>query len=842
MSSTSPGSQWLYADGPVASAVMRAPWSHTSLGPISHWTASQKTLVNTILASPLPTLLLWGRDLLQIYNDAYAQIMGGRHPCGVGQKTADCWPETWHFHAPIYARVFDGEHVHIQDQEFLLDGPDGPEAHFFSVAYSPARDDAGAIFGVIVITTDSTSRIRMERLTSALLSKSVAARQQMIHLFKQAPGFMVMLRGPEFIVELANDAYLSLAGVNNIIGKKLKDAIPAAQQQGFTSILDEVFATGRPFVADHMPIQLPRGPDGAMEQRFLDFVYQPLRDTDGQVHCILVEGNDVTEQYLASAELARVNQALGCNVARLEAGERRQRLLARLSDSLRSASEAEVATAACELTAPFLGLSGMVSYAVQHDDPGLQLEWQWRGGSSAPGMWMARSLDDFGPGKGEMLREGHSFRCSDTASDPGLAAHCAQFGVGAVLVIPLLQAGRLAFLLVLHTELPRPWADEDVALAAEVAQRTCLALEAARTRAQPRLEHDLSRHIFDSMPEGFGMLDRDWRVIYMNPEGLRLGQRCAAEALGHDHWEVWPEVRGTALEAAYRRVARSGMPETLEQLVSFDPERSLWLELRVQRTRAGELVILFHDITERKALDQAMQDVSRHKDEFLATLAHELRNPLAPICASADLLTQSTYATERVKKVGAIIRRQSNIMRNLIDDLLDVSRVTQGFVTLNMVAVDTGAVLQCALEQVAPALASHGHVLSTDLPAAPLWVAGDAARLVQVVANLLSNAIKYTHGGGSIGVRIGSDGVQVLISVSDTGIGMPHAFLAKAFDLFSQAERTPDRIQGGLGIGLSLVRSLVQLHHGKVTAESDGPGRGSRFTVSLPRIEAPPID
>ncbi len=657
--------QWPLNGSDMAAAIAQVNWASTPFGPLDTWPASFKTLVGSLLDSPLPTLLLWGKDLRQLYNDAFRDIMGGRHPCGLGQATRECWPETWAFSEPIYKRVLEhGRPVHLQDQEFVIMPSGIPESRFFTISYSPARNESGQVIGIMVVTIETTTRVQMERLNAALLNKSISAREQMKHMFKQAPGFMVMLRGPEHIVELANDAYLALSGVSNIIGKRLRDAIPESEKQGFIKILDKVFTSGIPFVAKNMPIQLPRAADGVLEQRFLNFVYQPLRDADGFVHCIFVEGTDVTDQYRQAEELARVNRELAA-------------------------------------------------------------------------------------------------------------------------------------------------------------------------------ERDEGRAILDGMSDGFGLLDREWRLVYMNSEGLRLAQRQADQAIGHNHWEVWPEVRGTQLETVYRRVAETGMPESFEQLITLEPEPPFWLEVRVQRTPAGELAIFYHDITDRKALEITMEDVTRHRDEFLVTLAHELRNPLAPICASADLLSQGPPAPERVKKVGAIIRRQSAIMKNLIDDLLDVSRVTQGFVKLEMATVDMTGVLHCALEQVSPSLEAHGHSLVTEIPEMELWVSGDEHRLVQIVTNLLNNAIKYTHCGGCITVKVERKGAATVLTVSDTGVGMPPDFVSKAFDLFSQAERTPDRIQGGLGIGLSLVKSLVTLHAGTVVAQSEGPGRGSMFTVTLPHVDGP---
>lgn len=224
------------------------------------------------------------------------------------------------------------------------------------------------------------------------------------------------------------------------------------------------------------------------------------------------------------------------------------------------------------------------------------------------------------------------------------------------------------------------------------------------------------------------------------------------------------------------------------------------------------------------------------KDEFLAMLAHELRNPLAPISAAADLLLLGQIEAATLQRISTVIGRQVLHMTGLIDDLLDVSRVTRGMVTLSESALDMRDVVGDAIEQIRPLLELKGHRLSIQLAQQASVVSGDKKRLVQVVANLLVNAVKYTMPNGSICITLETDSDQVALSVSDNGVGMSASLVNRVFDLFAQGERTSDRSQGGLGIGLALVKSLVTLHRGTVTAASAGPGSGSRFTVAFPLL------
>ncbi|NUZ05570.1 hybrid sensor histidine kinase/response regulator [Piscinibacter koreensis] len=242
------------------------------------------------------------------------------------------------------------------------------------------------------------------------------------------------------------------------------------------------------------------------------------------------------------------------------------------------------------------------------------------------------------------------------------------------------------------------------------------------------------------------------------------------------------------------------------------------------------------DITEHVQREQALLESSRRKDEFLAMLAHELRNPLAPIAAAAYVLQVAHGDAAKIERASAIIDRQVRHMVALVDDLLDVARVTRGQVTLAREELDLQRAVGEAVEQVRPVIEARRHQLTVSTAPGRVLVFGDAKRLVQVITNLLTNAAKYTPEGGRIAIDLAVDAATVHLSVSDSGQGMTPELVAHCFDLFVQAERARDRAAGGLGIGLPLVRSLVELHGGSVAAESAGPGHGSRFTVTLPRI------
>jgi signal transduction histidine kinase/ActR/RegA family two-component response regulator len=235
----------------------------------------------------------------------------------------------------------------------------------------------------------------------------------------------------------------------------------------------------------------------------------------------------------------------------------------------------------------------------------------------------------------------------------------------------------------------------------------------------------------------------------------------------------------------------------------------------------------------------AMREVDQRKDEFLAMLGHELRNPLAPIRAASDLLRLPSLDPDRIRQTSEIISRQVKHMTGLIDDLLDLSRVSRGLVTLDETLLDARLIVTGAVEQVRPLVDARRHRVTIRIPPGAAFVHGDQKRLVQILANVLNNAAKYTPEGGEIVVAMGADDDSVSYTVSDNGIGIAPHMIGQVFDMFAQAERSSDRSQGGLGIGLALVKNLVALHGGRVSVASEGIGKGSRFTVTLPRVAAP---
>ncbi len=319
------------------------------------------------------------------------------------------------------------------------------------------------------------------------------------------------------------------------------------------------------------------------------------------------------------------------------------------------------------------------------------------------------------------------------------------------------------------------------------------------------------------------------------------------DVLGKPLREALPEVAAQGFVAVLDEVVRSKQPYTARSRSIKLARRSdgvleehffdfVFQPLVDDSGEVGGVAAVGHDVTELSKARQDAEVANRAKDEFLAMLGHELRNPLAPILTALQLLRlRGVEAGERERQV---IERQVQHLVSLVDDLLDVSRITRGKIHINARPIDLSEVVAKAIETASPLLEQKGHDLQIDVPRRGLVVDGDADRLAQVVANLLTNAAKYTENGGRISVHAAAVAGEVVLRVRDTGIGIAPEMLPRVFDLFVQERQALDRAQGGLGLGLAIVRSLVNLHGGRVGAHSDGPGHGSEFVVALPRSTA----
>jgi PAS domain S-box-containing protein len=333
----------------------------------------------------------------------------------------------------------------------------------------------------------------------------------------------------------------------------------------------------------------------------------------------------------------------------------------------------------------------------------------------------------------------------------------------------------------------------------------------------------------------------DGVILSWNAGAERLFGYAPDEAVGRPITLIIPPERHDEEHEILARIARGERVEHFETVRVSKQGRRIDISLTVSpvRDRAGRVVgasKVARDITDRKRAEEALREADRRKDQFIALLAHELRNPLAPLRNGLQVMGLAGADDNAVAQARDMMERQLGHMVRLIDDLLDVARISQNKMELRRSRVLLMDVLRGAVETARPAIEAAGHELIISLPPEPVHLDADLTRLAQVFSNLLTNSAKYTERGGRIWLAAERRGGEVVVSVRDTGIGIPADALPRIFDMFSQVGRSIERSTGGLGIGLALVKGLVEMHDGTVTAASDGPGKGSTFTVKLPAL------
>jgi signal transduction histidine kinase/BarA-like signal transduction histidine kinase len=714
-------------------------WSSSPLGPPDQWSPALRNAVSLILESEFPMYVAWGPQLALLYNAAFIPLLDGTHPAALGRPLAQVWPDRWPGLKPLVERALAGHATYGEDVPSPVDRDGKPYNAWFTLAYSPVRDDAGTVRGMLCVTSETTQRVQLERRHAVQLQVVDSLRR---------------LHHPSDIIESAC----------TLLGKHL---------------------------------ELERA------------CYVETDEADG-------------------------------------------------------------------------------SFEVMHD---------WARDAGTPLIGRRARLDDFGPQALALLRTGSPLAVRDAMADPRLPARGERYaaaGARAILVVPKIRRGQLVAALVGYATQARDWNEEAQRLAADIAERSWEALD--RVRAEQALRDAVARQTTLLDMNEFRLEVSDLLRRLNDPAqiftqtGAMLGRFLQASRVLYGDYDadkqlvtfhsnytdgIVAELNGTFPAALFgtANLASLGQATWVSSDLQRDPRTSgpdVWpnyaaLQIRsavvvplnrngaltsclfindnLPRLWSADIVRLIEDVAERAwsavervRAEEALRLADRRKDEFLAMLAHELRNPLAPISAAAQLLTLGPPDNARVERTSAIIARQVAHMTGLIDDLLDVSRVTRGLVVLAREQVDLRRVIGDAVEQVRPLIEARRHQLALHLSTEPAIVEGDPKRLVQVIANLLNNAAKYTHEDGRLSIWMGITPEQVLVSVSDNGIGISAELLPTVFELFSQAERTPDRSQGGLGLGLALVKSLVELHGGMVTAASEGRNHGSEFTIRLPRL------
>jgi PAS domain S-box-containing protein len=348
----------------------------------------------------------------------------------------------------------------------------------------------------------------------------------------------------------------------------------------------------------------------------------------------------------------------------------------------------------------------------------------------------------------------------------------------------------------------------------------------------------LYRAMIEDMREGALALNDASQIVYCNKHFAHLMKCDRGRLIGASVLPFVPDASRAFFACMNETTTGSGQRGELTLRAADGELVPVFCALnRINLDGSDVFCLIVTDLTNQHHREE-LQAESRRKDEFLAMLAHELRNPIAPIRNAAELLRLKGLADPALQRARAVIDRQVTQLARLVDDLLDVSRIRSGKIRLNREPVDLASVISFAVETARPLIEERNHQLELDLPAELMMVEGDAARLSQVLANLLNNAAKFTPARGFIWVEVQREQGEARIAVRDSGVGISEDMAPRLFDLFAQAESTLGRSQGGLGIGLTLVRSLVEMHGGSVKVHSDGIGKGSEFVVRLPLLAA----
>ncbi len=645
--------------------------------------------------------------------------------------------------------------------------------------------------------------------------------------------------GPK-LIKLYNDAYRPMLGASKhprALGAVGRDIWPEIWPI-IEPMLEGVMARGEATWSDDRRLLLDR--NGYLEECYFTFSYSPIRDESDDVGGIFTAVTETTERVL---------------------GERR---LQTLRDLTARSSEARDVEEACRLAAKTLA-------ANSHDMPfallylidegrkqarltaGAGIE---AGAPASPPLvelstasalaWpLARVAES---GQGELVE---ALRRKFASLPRGAWPEAPQ----SALLLPITLPGHpLPMALLVAAVSPRraldePYRDFYDRVAGQIAATLAgaLACEEERKRADAgaavRESEQRFARFMRHLPGLAWIKDLQGRYVYANEATEKAFCSPGESLYGKTDEELFPADTAAQFRENDRHALASPAGLLTEDAVEHKDgllHHSLVSKFPIlgcggQPSFVGGMAI---DISERKQMEQVLTEANRRKDEFLAMLAHELRNPLAPIRNAAQVLKLVGPLEPKQEWAREVIERQTQHLMRIVDDLLDVSRITRGRIVLRREPLELSAVINRAIETSRPLVEARRQQLSVSLPPQPVRLEGDLARLVQVVANLLNNAAKYTDEGGQIRLEAVREGDEAVIRVHDNGMGLPAELLPHVFDLFTQADGSLDRSQGGLGIGLTLVRHLVEMHDGKVEAKSDGPGRGSEFVVRLPALSA----
>ncbi|MFL6673391.1 MAG: PAS domain S-box protein [Massilia sp.] len=553
----------------------------------------------------------------------------------------------------------------------------------------------------------------------------------------------------------------------------------------------------------------------------------PLFGQDGSLRKWVGMAIDIDERH--RAQLA------------LRESEANQAFVLKLADMLRSLSDAcQVEATACPMLCEYIHADRVAFADIEGDDYLLRYSYD----KGMPPLARHGRIADFGAALAPAYRSGNPVAVEDVAADPRFSEdereHLLAQGIGSFAGIMLNKDGHWVGALGVQCKHARAWTKGELDLTREVGDRIWSAAQRARAETALRESEALFRALADASPALIWQIDAVGNALYLNQRYVEVTGLSREQLLGKGwHQVLHPDDR-EAYVAATEAALRERRPYQLRVRARFRDGAWHWFETHAAPRFSADGEYRGHvgisiDITEEVSAEESLREADRRKDEFLATLAHELRNPLAPISNAVHLL-RHPEGRRRADKIVEMVGRQVRHIVRLVDDLMEVSRITRGKIELEKQPVALADIIQAAVETSQPAIEQGRHQIDVALPDQPLRVNGDKVRLTQVFTNLLNNAAKYTNRGGQIRLSARREGGWAVVEVLDNGVGIAPDQLPHVFEMFVQGHRTEGRGQGGLGIGLTMVRNLVQMHGGQVEAHSAGLGQGSKFVVRLPLL------
>jgi PAS domain S-box-containing protein len=716
---------------------------------------------------------------------------------------------------PALRALREGRVVDLANHTVLVcrDGTERP----IDDSAAPMRDEAGVTMGAVLVFRDVTEKRRADEVRAQLAA------------IIQSSDDAILSKTLDGVIRSWNVGAERLFGYTSdeTIGQHITLLIPPDRLDEETTILSRLRKGER---VDHFET-VRRRKDGRLVD--ISLTVSPVKDQDGRVIGASKIARDVTDRKRADAALRE--------------SEGRHRFLAELGAATQPLTDpAQVLEATARMLAEHLQVDRCAYAEVENEAIFVITGDHTRGVPSIVGRWPVAA---FGAECERLMLANEPYVVDDVDADPRAGSELLayrQTNIQSVICVPLHKAGKLVAAMAVHQRTARNWTAPEIELVRTVAERCWESLERARDARSLKEAADRLALAFDAARLGDWSWDAANDLVTFSPRAAEIfGVADGTQLTGTKMEELLhPEDRDRARLEVDRAVQARAQYDVEYRVIRRDGAE-VWVSAkgRGQYSPDGSVVGLLgvvQDITERKRLEQELRDrarelveADRKKDDFIALLAHELRNPLAPVLTGLQVMRLSGDAAA-VAKARAMMDRQLSHMVRLIDDLLDVSRMSRNKLHLQKTRVLLAEVVSHAVEAAGPAVEAAGHQLHVSLPAEPIVLDADLTRLAQVFGNILTNSAKYTERGGQIWLTAQRHDGEAVVSIRDTGIGLPADALTRVFDMFSQVDRPVERMTGGLGIGLALVKALVEIHGGKVTAQSPGPGAGSTFTVRLP--------